>query len=204
MRLSRWVRPRPPDDFWLACGVQGDAGELHRQGMLLMLSERGREALAVACELWRRDGLHEHHAADLLMGAYAAWVPLDERAPADAERFLRWVLDELDGSPAPPALPAEDLPSGFTAEVTARYRVQAWACGRLIALARAVGDDDRLRSAEALALAVSARMAPALAPAAARAFLAAHPGSVPAPADPLGAVAPQPVPPVTSPSRRGA
>jgi hypothetical protein len=174
-RLARWLRPTSATDFWRTCGVQGDPEELHRQGMLLLLTERGPEALAVACELWRRTGLHEHGAADLLMGGYGAWVPVAEHAPRDAERFLRWVLDELETAPAPPPLPADDLPAALGEQVGTRYRVQAWACGQLRALAVAAGDEDRVRRADAVAFAVFAQMTPSLAPPAARAFLAAHP-----------------------------
>jgi hypothetical protein len=177
LRRSGWFRPAPQADFWLTCGVPGDVDQLHRHGMLLLMTEQGTEAVAVACELWRRAGLHENAAADLLLGGYAAWVPEPAKAPADAERFVRWVLDELDQAPSPDAPSVEDMPAAWVQPLVTRYRVQVWACTQLVALARAAGDDDRVRRAETLAHAVYAQMNPSLAPAAASAFLGAQPRS---------------------------
>jgi hypothetical protein len=152
----------------------------------------------VACELWRRAGLHEHAAADLLLGGYAAWVPEPGKAPAHAERFVRWVLDEIEQAPTPAVRPVEDMPAAWVQPVVTRYRVQVWACTQLIALARAAGDADRVRRAETLAHAVYAQMNRSLAPAAALAFLGEEPGR--ATTEPLPAVEPMPAPSAPSPS----
>ncbi len=175
--MSGWFRSAPDADFWLTCSVPGDVDELRRSGMLLLMTEHGAEAVSVACELWRRAGLHEHSAADLLLGGYAAWVPEPGKAPADAERFVRWVLDELEQAPSPAASSVEDMPPSWVQPVVTRYRVQVWACTQLVALAQAAGDADRVRRAETLAHALYAQMNRSLAPAAALAFLDAQPRS---------------------------
>ena len=188
--MSGWFRSAPQVDFWRTCGLPGDVDELQRHGMLLLMTEQGAEAVSVACELWRRGGLHEHRAGDLLIGGYAAWVPEPEKAPADAERFVRWVLDELEKAPAPAAGSVDDMPASWVAPLVAQYRVQVWACTQLVALARAAGDADRVRRAETLTHAVYAQMNRSLAPAAALAFLEAQPGpaaAAPASADPAAA-----------------
>jgi hypothetical protein len=198
LRMSGWFRSTPEVDFWLTCGVPGDVDALQQHGTLMLMTEQGTEAVSVACELWRRAGLHEHSAADLLLGGYAAWVPEPTKAPAEAERFVRWVLDELEQAPAPAVRPVEDMPAAWVQPVVTRYRVQVWACTQLVALARAAGDADRVRRAETLAHAVYAQMNRSLAPAAALAFLDGQPGA--ATTEELPAAGSVPTPQVPAPA----
>lgn len=173
--INAWFTPGATVDLWLACGVQGNTAELHRQGMLLLMTEHGAEVVSIACELWRRTALHEDRVADLLMGGYEAWVHGSRQAPPEAERFLRWVLDELERATIPGSLPLESIPEQWRGPLAVRHRVQGWACHQLIDLARAAGDEDRVRRAEAIAFAVYAQMHASFAPPAAVAFLAARP-----------------------------
>ncbi len=173
--INAWFTPGATVDLWLACSAQGNTEELHRQGMLLLMTEHGSEVVSIACELWRRTALHEDRVADLLMGGFEAWVHGAAEPPAEAERFLRWVLDELERATIPAALPLESIPEQWHRPLAVRHRVQGWACHQLIALARSSGDEDRLRRAEAVAFAVYAQMHASFAPPAAAAFLAAHP-----------------------------
>lgn len=106
-------------------------GPLHQHGISCIVRSDGPGAMATGWALWDLGSLDSHQAWDLLSDGYRFWQDSGSYDRSEAKRFLREMLDRLQGDPAVPWPDLHAAPPERVQPLATHYSARCWVASEL-------------------------------------------------------------------------